>query len=172
MHESVKDVNFERLETLVKHFEEEPRRFNMETWYANVSDHLIEFDEVGINVDHEVHIADNPDELPPCGAIACAAGETCILFGNLQFDATVINGVTVKEYLPPVIGWMKKAAELLDLTSEQSRRLFLPSENFGSTEHEGEYWPEQFWLDYVKADKKEKVQVLRRRIEYFKETGL
>jgi hypothetical protein len=167
-------INWELLEQVVKHAEEEPRRFNMETWYTDAADYVkgnVEFEE--FNGEHDFKL-NGPEELPPCATIGCLAGSACILSGEAPVHFTeTYKGVTIVHYDPPSGGWFENGQRVLGLTYEQAQRLFYPSKSFvqqiGGTQ---QHWPEPFASQYETALTPEtRVAALRARVEHFKATN-
>jgi hypothetical protein len=177
-------MNVELMNRILAHAVNEPRRFNMETWYEDVSEAVkmdnngYDFDEVIERANENSELFRDTNEIPPCGAVACVAGTACILSGKSKpyGIAEVINGRTVVSYTIPDGGWFEAGRRALDLTVEQAKRLFFPRKGFGLFEAEcsedaedtGLYWCEPFATEYHMAETPvERTEVLKRRFAHF-----
>jgi hypothetical protein len=174
-------MNIELMNRILAHAVNEPRRFNMETWYRDVSE-AVKLDNYGFDFDAVMESANknselfrDTNEIPPCGAVACVAGTACILSGKSQpyGIAEVINGRDVISYTEPAGGWFTAGRQALDLTVEQAKRLFFPCKGFGLFGEDNNAdtslcWCEPFATEYQNAETPgERTEVLRRRFAHF-----
>lgn len=149
----------------------------METYYADFSRPLftddIQAKEEEFQELVEEHSLDGEeieftiDDIPPCGAVGCIAGNTVIIAGlGRPYFLGSRNGRDIIQYHAPAGStWFDKAAELLGLDNEQAQRLFYPNDRFGDGNN---VWPEPFASQYEKAKTpEERVAVLRPRVEHF-----
>jgi hypothetical protein len=176
-------MNIELLNKIMDHIEEEPRRFNMEAWYEDVSE-AVKMEAIGEDYDYIMEQANrnaqlfqDTNDIPPCGAVGCLAGTACILNGAVQplDKGNVINGRLVLSYEYPAGGWFNAGRAALDLTIEQAKRLFFPRKGFGLIRDEavgtdeGFFWPEPFASEY--RDNSEnpsaRAEIVKRRIAHF-----
>lgn len=175
-------MNIELLNKIMDHIEEEPRRFNMETWYEDVSDAVKmeaggeDYDYIMEQANRHADLFQDTNDIPPCGAVGCLAGTACILSGAVQplDKGDVINGRLVLSYADPAGGWFNAGRTALDLTIEQAKRLFFPRKGFGlvgsdAEAEEGFFWPEPFASEY--RDNSEnpsaRAEIVKRRIAHF-----
>lgn len=167
-------MNIELLNKIVAHAEEEPRRFNMHTWYEDVSGVLTGQDTArDANGVAGTELFEDESDVPPCGAVGCLAGTACILSGKASVEnEEVINGRNVITYFRPSNGWFEAGRDALDLTREQAESLFFSdayladSNAWSSGKH---YWPEPFATEYTKNrfNPEARVQILKRRVAHF-----
>ena len=96
-------MNTRLLRKVAKHIAEEPRRFQMGTWYqsASMQDQVVEY---------STKSSANTHDFPQCGTAACIGGWACIL-----------SGVTRKSVLDDAEA---KAKKLLNLDSDSAFSLF------------------------------------------------
>lgn len=175
-------MNIELLNKIIEHIEEEPRRFNMETWYTDASDIVKGTADIYDISEGEMLFGEDEDgyeNVPPCGAVGCLAGTACILSGRVKpiGEPVVIEGRTVVSYEEPINGkgWFEEGRDALGLTDEQAQRLFFPRKGYGRQEGFEEaqakelYWPEPFASEYYDArnDPQERAAIVKRRIAHF-----
>jgi hypothetical protein len=156
--------NFELLDKAVAFAEEEPRRFNMETWFDHFpKEHEDLQDERLI----DLHMKEN--DVPACGVVACLAGSVCIQAGICRMD---VERDGTKYYHSPSEGWFEAAQKALGITDEQAKRLFYHTKGIAETNSSNLRWPDKFSKMYTHARTPAgRVRALKARVEYFKKTG-
>lgn len=176
-------MNIRLLNKIMDHIEEEPRRFNMEAWYVDVSE-AVKMERRGEDYEYVMEEANknfelfqDSNDIPPCGAVGCLAGTACILSGAVQplGKAEVINGRTVLSYQDPAGGWFNAGRAALDLSIEQAKRLFFLRKGMGllgdeaMDTDEGFFWPEPFASEYRynSNDPAARAEIVKRRIAHF-----
>jgi hypothetical protein len=156
-------MNTELLLKIVEHAEQEPRRFDMGSWYVDVSEVVMGNHDLEEVLNNDSGFAARDEEmLPPCGTIGCIAGTACILGGELTYDVKFFGGLELRSYHGPHRGWYRTAVDLLGLSDEQADRLFYK-------DYSEVHWPESFAAEYEanQDNPEERVKILRRRVEHF-----
>lgn len=123
-------MNIQLIRQIQRKIKEEPRCLNMVAWIS----------QVGKGTETQALA-------PDCGTIACLAGWAIILSGRLSevWDLTIIDRDSM---------YFKLAGDLLGLTPEQSRQVFLLSG-----------WPEAFKQEWSEADGPQDLDCLTKRAE-------
>src|ERR1044071_3198421 len=111
----------------------------MSQWYINVTS-VVKGDKTLDDLNHRLwenniemtrDFFKSMDEIPPCGSVACLAGNVCIITGAVKPQvAGTVNGVELLVYEEPAQGWGLTARILLDLESDQASRLFFLDDSF------------------------------------------
>jgi len=165
------EMNIELLNKIVSYAEAEPRRFDMETWYTDVSSVLRGDRDFDDSKDDNQFVADSEADLPPCGTMGCMAGLACILSGKAEVYSTErIGNMVVNHYEVPTGGWFDAAKAVLGISGEQAERLFYPSAVFvEKLRSQPQHWPEPFSTEYEahKHDAAKRVEILKARVEHF-----
>lgn len=151
-----------KLRALQKYLLDEPRRFNLRSWGVHINPTTPKQqlkEEFGI----EGHIELIEKQNPPCGTVACLAGNLCVmgkLIGPKQFKNEII--FEFGNSTPDL------ARKYLGLTEEEANPLFYLKEwGFGFG------WPEQFAkrLARHKSGTKAYAKIAVARIEHYINTG-
>jgi hypothetical protein len=175
----LKQETIDKLRELEKFILEEPRRFNLHIWGAFASEETVErIREEGpeyielITQDSSAAAEEILESLlaePPCGTVACLAGNLCIMAGLVK--PVLGPNFEVYEFSQDT---PKKAAEYLGVDDQQEiSKLFFLKHWSGSRNNPGPGWPEEFEkkLEECTPGSKEYAQVAVDRIEHYIKTG-
>lgn len=169
------EFTINELRKLEQYMLEEPRRFNLNYWgmhidpkYYDDSDSFggVAWDRICELSDDQIRYSDAADMLkqkPPCGTMACLAGNYLVMTGAVKPHSycTNMEVYAFTSSTPDIAG------HALGLTEYQRHNLFYP--------HESRYdgWPKE-WQDKLDAKTPgtlEYAQVAVDRIEHFIATG-
>lgn len=132
-------MNVKLLRKVQKHILEEPKRFAMSNYLVKKNeDETVFFTGIGRGNAKKVYNRN----WPKCNTVACIAGW-----------AVVLSGEDFTDYS---FRWSSGAAELLDLTDEDSSRLFEPTE-----------WPKEFQKGTSNDGRMATARIAARRIDRF-----
>jgi len=141
----------------------QPKKFNMSYWATAVKDYKLLPILIRENVARgyfgkarELKALKN--QAPPCGTIACLAGQALITLGKMQ--PTVDNDKAVYSFNH--LSVPEEAAKLLGISEDAADKLFFP-----------DYWPRKFRyaLKKQKAGTKGYLNVAKRRFAHLVKTG-
>src|SRR5215472_5693396 len=82
MHESVKPETAALLRKVAAYILEEPKRFNLNFWGSSIDPKR--FDNLAEDDDAEEAEEALLAAQPPCGTVACIAGNACIVTGKIE----------------------------------------------------------------------------------------
>lgn len=162
-------MNVELLRKVQQYILAEPKRFNLDVWGMTVDPDFYEelMEDTGdYEEDSQILLKDRP----PCGAIGCIAGNTCIVNGNI-IPSKHWGGAEVYEFPADTL---EIAAGALDIDRDQARKLFyLTPWGFFDDNGKRVGWPQEFEerLDNTVIGTIEYAQVAVDRIEHFINTG-
>lgn len=152
-----------KLNQLKEYITKEPRRFNMSWWGVSAKPKTIELLEEGDDYYYEQLVDVLKKQQPPCGTVACLAGNCTIMAGLTK--PTFDRDSAIYEFDD---GTPLKAAKWLGLEPEDASKLFYLSD-WDYPEH----WPESFTNEYYEAedDFAKRAEIACRRIDHFIKTG-
>ena len=157
-----------KLRKLQQYILEEPKRFNLTFWGAHVDpkyqDKTVEElrDLLVFELSRSV-IKDIKDASPPCGTVACLAGNVCVMEGIIKpVDDMHQDAYVFSEETPSL------ACKALGIDEQEGEKLFYLHD---WTDHGG--WPQEFEfrLEAATPGTQKYAQVAVDRIEHYIQTG-
>lgn len=173
----------EKLRKLQKYILEEPKRFNLNFWGAHVDKTHIEEDVDDLDAKLGYDLAGEDIKLikqnyPPCGTVACLAGNVCVMEGTVQPDYIfeTESGEKIDVYTFSM-DTPELACKSLGITESEGEKLFYLKNWSHWIEEDGDYirvgWPEDFAakLKACTPGTPEYAQVAVERIDHYIKTG-
>ena len=160
----------EKLRKLQQFILEEPRRFNLSFWGAHIGPEDIkedcfdladQLDDLGV-----IHVEEIQNQYPPCGTVACLAGNVCVMEGVVKPDRILPGKLEIYSFDEDT---PRIARLALGISENDAERLFY-LRSFGFRDLG---WPEEFERRVLNCTPgtKKYAQVAVDRIEHYIKTG-